>query len=207
MFEITGCQWCSLHKTARLQSRCLKGEGEVGARLVIYVDAPNFMDDRRSKPFVSEPADLLKYMLRRMSVPLSKVYLDYTVKCYPGKKVPSKKTERMMCVQQCNRYRIATLQLLFPREVVTFGGLSLEAFTGFPANSLKEHANAYWPPSDPRVACIVNRIWTGYSIGYPLQSPNEAHSQFGLLWMAAENAGLNPQIDPTVKPYTKFPLK
>lgn len=196
-----------MHETAKIGSRCLKGEGGVGARLAIYVDAPNYMDDKRGRPFISEPADLLKWMLRRMSIPMDKVYLDYVLKCYPGKKVPTKKTEAMIYIQQCNRYRIATLQTLFPREIVTFGGLSMLAFCGFAASSLGDHANAYWPPSDPYIAAIVNRIWTGYSIGYPLQSPNEAHSQFGLLWMAAENAGLNPTIDETVKPYTKFPLK
>lgn len=205
MFEIENCQNCGLSKTAKPASRCLKGEGGVGARLAIYIDHPNYLDDRRCRSFVSEPADLLRWMLRRMSITPDKVYLDYVVKCYPGKKLPQDKSTRFYCVHQCNQFRIATLQKVFPREIVGFGGLALEAFTGHSAKQMKHHANCWWPPSDPRVASIVNRVWIGYSIGYAYQSPGEAHSQFGLLWMAAEHAGLEPKIDEKVRPF-KFPI-
>lgn len=205
MFEIENCQNCQVSKTAKERSRCLKGEGGVGARLAIYADHPGYMDDRRGHSFVSDPGQLLKWMLRRMSIPMEKVYLDYVLKCYPGKKVPGKKPERLVCIQQCDRFRIATLQTLFPREIIAFGGLSLEAFCGHAMQNLKQYANAYWPPRDPRIAQIVNRVWIGYSTGYPIQAPGEAHTQFGLLWMAAEAAGLNPVINENVQPF-KFPI-
>lgn len=140
-----------------------------------------------------------------MSIDSAHVYLDYVCKCYPGKKLPSKKSDRLVSIQACNQFRIATLQSLFPFEIVAFGGLALEAFTGHAQNQLGSFAGAWWPPSDPRVAAIVNRVWIGYSIGYPYAAPGESDGQFGLLWEAAEAAGLEPKINPNVKPF-KFPL-
>lgn len=207
MFEIEDCQNCELHKTAKMRSRCLKGEGGVGAKLAIYVDHPGFMDDRQTRPFASDAGQLLKWMLRRMSIPPEQVYLDYIVKCYPGKKMTGKKPQRLSYIQQCDRYRIATLQMVFPREIIGFGGLCLEAFCGHAMQNIGNFANAFWPPRDPRIAQMVNRVWIGYSAGYPVApgAAGEAQNQFGLLWMAAEAAGLKPVINEDVRPF-KFEI-
>lgn len=202
MHEISNCQNCFLHKTARSNSRCLKGEGGIEAKLAIFADHPYMLDDRRGRPFVSEAGELLKWMLRRMSLSLESVYIDYTVKCYP-EKLPKKKPERYVAIQACSKYRIATLQSLRPKEIVGFGQLSCESLIG--KSNVGDYANTCWPSSDPQVAAIVPRVWIGYSIGYPLNAPGEAHSQFGLIWLAAEAAGLHPQINEAIKPY-KFDI-
>lgn len=204
MFEKPGCQFCDLSGTAKPASRCLRGEGGIDAKLAIYAEHPAFMDNRREMPFVSDPGMLLRWMLRRMSIPPSAVYLDYVVKCYPGKKLPSKKPERMYCIDICNRYLVATLQAVQPKEIVAFGGLCLEAFLGHTGNQLKFFTGAFWTPRSEQIQKIVSRVWIGYSIGYPIAAPGESDSQFGLLWMAAEAAGLEPKIDENVKPF-KYP--
>lgn len=198
MHEIHNCQNCRLHQTARVNSRCLKGEGGINAPLAIYADHPYMLDDRRSRPFVSEAGELLRWMIRRMSLSLESVYIDYTVKCYP-QKLPTKKPERYVAIQACSKYRIATLQSLRPKELIGFGQLSCESLIG--KSNVGDYANCWWPPSDPQILAIVPRVWIGYSIGYPLNSPSDSHQQFGLIWMAAEAAGLKPKINDNIKPY------
>lgn len=203
MFENPSCTKCSLSETCNPKARCLKGEGGVNdINLAIYADHPYFMDDRRKRSFTSEPGQFLRWMLRRMSIPLERVYMDYVAKCYPSK-LPKAWKEREPIVSSCSEYRIATLQKLQPKHIVTFGELSCQVFTGH--SKLKEFVNANWPPSESWIRKFCQNIWVGYSLAYPTNSPSDAYQLFGLLWIAAEAAGLNPVVNESVQPF-KFEI-
>lgn len=198
MFERQGCSDCELHLTARPSSRCLKGEGGIEAKLAIFLDAPHFMDDRRGRSFISDSGALLKWMLRRMSLNMTQVYIDYIVKCYP-KKLPKQKAARYNVITTCAQYRFATLQHIRPKEIVALGTLGCEAFLG--TGEIKDYQGTNWVPREEAIGTTWSRVWIGYSIAYALQSPSEAHSIFGLIWQAAEAAELNPQINETIPPF------
>ena len=114
MNEDPQCRLCELCSTAGPRSRCLKGSGSMDAALLIYLDAPTMVEDKRSRSFVSEGADYLRHLLDLMSVDKSQVYVDYVLKCYPkpnknfGKKAPRGCDDRsLFCLQSCN---VATIE-------------------------------------------------------------------------------------------------
>lgn len=198
MFENPECEDCVLHKRAR--HRCLPSIGTQDAVLAIYLDAPNFLDDCRGRSFVSDNAEFVKYCLRRMSVLLDSVFMDYIVKCYPVPKLPGKKEDRMACVRACSQYRFAALQKLpHIKAIVGLGSLSCETFTL--VKEVGKRAGADWIPISPIMKQHVERIWIGMSPGVLKEQPSEAGSIFRVIWMAAEEAGLKPEVNREMKPY------
>lgn len=186
-----------LHKRAK--HRCLPSQGGQDCRLAIFLDSPNFMDDKRGRSFVSDNAEFVKWSLRRMTVDLEDVYLDYIVKCYPGK-MPGKKDDRMACVRACSQYRFAALQKLpHIKAVVALGSLGCETFTM--VKEVGKKAGADWEPISPVMRQHIDRIWIGMSPGVLKEQPSEAGSIFRVIWMAAEEAGLKPVVNQDVKPY------
>lgn len=197
MFENPECEECVLHKRAK--HRCLPSQGDQDCRLAIFLDSPNFLDDKRGKSFVSDNADFVRWCLRRMSVNVTEVYFDYIVKCYPGK-LPGKKDERMTCVRACSQYRFAALQKLpHLKAAVALGALGCETFTL--DKTIGNKVGAEWEPVSPMVRKFFKHIWIGYSPGMLKEKPSEAGAIFRVIWMAAEEAGFKVKVDPSVKPY------
>lgn len=201
MNEDSSCTDCVLHRTAK--HRCLPSQGSTSCTLAIFLDSPSYIDDKRGKSFVSDNAEFVKYCLRRMSVPIEMVYLDYIVKCYP-KKLPGQKADRMACVNACSQYRLASLQQLTRlKSLVVLGSLGCETFTFEKQIGLK--AGADWEPVSPLVRKIVPRVWVGYSPGVLEKKPSEAGAIYRVIYVAAEEAGLHPQVNQSIKPY-EFPI-
>lgn len=196
MFENPECEDCVLHKRAK--HRCLPSSGPDTATLAIFLDSPNYLDDRRGRSFVSDNADFVRFCLRRMSVNPEEVYLDYIVKCYPGK-LPGKKADRMACVNACSQYRYAALEKL-PRlkSLVVLGGLGCEAMTM--EKEIGKKAGCDWKPASMMMQQHVDTVWVGYSPGLVKEKPAEAGSIYRVIWMAAQQAGLNCKVA-KIKPY------
>jgi uracil-DNA glycosylase family 4 len=198
--ENPDCQLCDLSTTCSPESRCLKGEGSLDAKLAIYLDAPTIVEDRRHKSFVAEAAEYLKWLLKRMSVSSADVYIDYVLKCYPKtNKNFGKKAYRGQMLEACSTYRVATLQLIKPLAIVAMGRTACEAFTG--SQEIGEYEGARWVPTEPRIREIVDGVWVTYSPGYALESPAESVGIYRILFAAAEEAGLKPQLNKKVIPY------
>jgi len=196
MNENPNCQDCELHSKAK--HRCLPSVGDVNCRLAIYLDSPNFLDDRTGRSFDSENADFVRYCLQRMSVSLADVYLDYVVKCYPGK-LPGKKEDRMACVRACSQYRFASLQKLTKlKSMVVLGSLGCEAITL--EKQISKKAGAEWVPLSPVMRQHVKHVWVGFSPGLVKEKPSEAGGIYRVIFMAAKEAGLNPAVA-KIKPY------
>jgi uracil-DNA glycosylase family 4 len=193
MDENPNCELCELHLSASPKSVCLKGEGGIAPKLVIYFDAPSIVDDRRGRAFVSEPAMLLKWMLRRMSIQLTEVYLDYVLKCYPTNcKTYTKKAYRQAYIEACSKYRVATLQLLRPAAIIAMGSKACEAFVG--SDKVASFEGTYWTPQEPFVREVVDRVYITYSPAYALQDPAEIVSIYRTLEAAAIQANLKPKL-------------
>jgi len=197
MFENTECTDCVLHERAK--HRCLPSLGTQDAVLAIYLDSPSFLDDRRGRSFVSDNAEFVKFCLKRMSVSLDNVFLDYIVKCCPGK-MPGQKENRMACVRACSQYRFAALQKLpHIKAIVGLGSLACETFTL--VKEVGKRAGSDWEPISPIMKQYVDHIWIGMSPGVLKEQPSEAGSIFRVIWMAAEEAGLKPEVNLEIKPY------
>lgn len=197
MFENPECEKCVLHKRAK--HRCLPSVGTQDAKLAIFLDSPNYLDDRRGRGFVSDNAEFVRFCLRRMSVSLDDVYMDYVVKCYPGK-MPGKKDDRMACVRECSTYRFAALQKLpHLKALVGLGSLACETFTM--VKEVGKKAGCDWPLISPMMKRHFEHVWIGMSPGVLKEQPAEAGSIYRVIFMAAEEAGLKPEVNLEVKPY------
>lgn len=200
MDENPNCTLCVLSSSAHPRSVCLKGEGSGIAQLVIFMDAPSLVEDRRHHSFVSDGAALLKWMLNRMSVNINHVYFDYILKCYPGKcREYSKKAYRLNFIEACSTYRVATLQHIRPRAVIGMGSKCCEAFLGSDKVALYEGTD--WTPMEPMMRDYVDKVFITYSPAYALEDAAESVSIYRTLWAAAEKAGLKPRFNKYLKAF------
>lgn len=160
------------------------------------------VEDRRARPMLSEGADLIRWMMKRMSVAREDYYLDYVLKCYPNPKVVKSfgnKAFRTQMIEACAHYRLATLQLLKPKAIVVMGATACEAFLG--SEKVGEYEGARWIPNEPFVRESVEGIWITYAPGYALKGPSESVGIYRTLFAAAEEAGLKPKLNKQLEPF------
>lgn len=201
MNENPNCQLCLLHASVNPRSVCLKGGGGDKPKLVIFLDAPNVVEDKRSRGVVSDGVEWLKWCFRRMTISRDDIYIDYVLKCYTGRSKEFKtKALRAEMVEQCSVYRVATLQQLKPNAIVAMGRFACEALTGR-SDKVKESEGTKWIATEPFVRKYVSHVWVTYSPLYPLQAAAESVGIFRVLWCAAIEAGLKPKINKTVTPF------
>jgi len=194
MNENSKCNLCELAETANPQSICLKGRGETDAPLLILLDAPGMVEDRRRRSFVSEGAEFLDFLMSKMSIPRSAYYLDYILKCYPKPcKAFGRKAPRQAMIEACSTYLIATLQLLKPKAIVLMGTTACEMAMG--NEKVGQFEGASWTSRDPIFREFVPSVWITYSPAYGIQDPAEAVGIYRTLYHAAITAGLHPKWD------------
>lgn len=199
MFEDRTCTDCCLAKEC--EHPCMPSVGnQFEARMAIYVDQPSWMDDQRNRSFISDSAELIWHFIDRMGINRELVFLDYVLKCAAGKQVPGRKSDRLVCIQACSKYRFATLQAIPNlKNIVAMGQIALEAFTG--NTELKNFEGMSWPVSELSVrAAGVEKVWCTYNPNYLLEKPAEVPEVYRVIWRAAEAAGLSP-VETKVKPF------
>jgi uracil-DNA glycosylase family 4 len=202
MNENPDCTLCELSKTCNQYSICLKGEGDSdAAKLVIFLDAPTIVEDRRKRSFVSQSADLVKWMVRRMSLSSEQVYLDYVLKCYPkANKAFGRKADRSAFIHACSVYRVATLQSIRPTDIVVMGSVACETFLH--ASKVSQLEGTWWVPLEPQVReAGVERVWVSFSPAYAIEKPAESPAIYRVIFEAARRIGLNPKTNPNIKPF------
>jgi uracil-DNA glycosylase family 4 len=194
MNENEECSLCDLATTCSSKSICLKGGGSWDAALVVYLDAPTIVEDKRGQGLVSDAASFLKWLLRRMSVDTSQVYVDYVLKCYTkSNKNFGKKAYRQQYIEACSVYRFATLQQIKPKALVAMGATACEAFVG--SEKVANYEGTSWTPIEPRVREVIDRVWVTYSPAYALQDPAESVGIYRTIFAAAQEAGLKPKLN------------
>lgn len=196
------CKLCPLHQYAKNSSVCLRGrihEDRSKTRLVIFSDYPDYFADNASKPFALETGRILDWFLDRMSVDRTRVAYEYTLRCYPAKKLPTTKAGRAALVEECSTYRFATIARLRPRSIVGLGQTTLEAFTGH--TRIGDWQGRAVPCWEGVVRDHADKIWIGYSLNYILAYPSDTPAVFRVIYRAAEEAGLKPKLNPNVPPF------
>lgn len=196
--ENPNCSLCELSTTCNPKAICLKGGGGGIGGLAIFLDAPNFVEDRRGVGVVSEAVDLLKWMLTRMTVPTKAVYVDYVLKCYTkANKNFGRKAHRQQMIEACSAYRFATLQRLKPKAIIAMGATACEAFIG--SEKVANYEGVAWNAKEPQVREVCPTVWVTYSPAYALQDPAESVTIYRTLFAAAVQAKLKPTPKPNPK--------
>lgn len=191
------CKRCSCHETAR--TVCMRGHNSRDHRpLVVFTDFPDYFADNSGKPYALDTRRILDWMFRRMSVSPGDVALEYTLRCY-SPKLSKAKAGRAPAIEACSRYRFATIARLRPKAIAVLGQISLEAFTG--KSKVGDHEGTRIRAWEPVVRDHVDEVWVGYSIAYCLISPSDTYRVFRVLYRAAEDAGLNPKLNPNIPPF------
>lgn len=194
--ENPNCIACQLHEHVHPQSVCLKGEGGANAKLLILLDAPSIVEEKRHRSFVSDGSDYLKFLMKRMSVSPADYYLDYVLKCYPKAcKQFGTKAHRQQMLEACSHYTVATLQFLKPKAIVLMGRVACEAAMG--SDEIGKYEGATWCPKQPLFREHVTHVWITYSPAYGLQDPSESVGIYRTLFAAAQEAKLKPKFDST----------
>lgn len=194
--ENPNCQHCQLHKHTNPDGKsvCLKGEGGDAAKLLILMDAPTIVEDKRHRSFVSDGAEYLKFLLKRMSVAPADYYLDYVLKCYPKAcKQFGTKAHRQQMLEACSVYTVATLQFLKPKAIVLMGRVACEAAMG--SDEIGKFEGTWWVPKQPLFREYVEHVWITYSPAYGLQDPSESVGIYRAIYNAATDAKLKPKFN------------
>lgn len=200
MNENSNCNLCQLAEHTNPKSVCLKGRGVDSAKLLILLDAPGIVEDKRSRGMVSEGVEYLDWLMARMSVPKDSYYLEYVLKCYPKPcKQFGTKAHRQQMINACAPYRIATLQSIRPKAVVCMGATACELVMG--SDKVSPFEGCKWIPRFPELREFVSHVWITYSPAYGLQDVAESVGIYRVLLAAATEAGLKPKFNPKQKAY------
>lgn len=194
MKEDSNCTRCQLSSFCNPRSVCLTGRGDRDASLLILLSAPSMVDDRRHQSFVSDEADYVDNLMKRMSINRADYYLDYVLKCYPKPcKQFGTKAHRQVMIEACSKYLIATLQFVKPKAIVLMGATACESVMG--SDEVGSYEGTFWQPKHPLLREYVDIVWITYSAAYGLKDPAESVGIYRVLFHAANDAGLFPIFD------------
>lgn len=189
------CTECKLHEP-KGTSVCLKGSGVDGKKkLMIFADQPDYFANNARKGFVLDVLDFWAYILSCMSISIEDVAFDYTVRCYNKAGVASTKAARGPIIIACSSYRFKSIDKVEPKAIVVSGSASLEAFTGkTKVSDYHENTVKAW---EGRVRKHVPHVWVCHSAAFAMTAASESIPIFRTVWQAAEEAGLEPVINPS----------
>jgi len=197
--ENPNCTRCQLANWTNKDAKsiCLKGEGGDSAKLLILMDAPTIVEDKRHRSFVSDGVEYLKFLMKRMSVDRADYYLDYVLKCYPKAcKQFGTKAHRQQMLEACSVYTVATLQFLKPKAIVLMGRVACEAAMG--SDEIGNFEGATWCPKQPLFREYVPHVYITYNPAYGLQDPSESVGIYRTIFAAAQEAKLKPKFNDKV---------
>ena len=122
------CTACLLHLGCR--TPCLWGSGNAHAKIMLIGEAPGFNEDMEGKPFVGQAGQLLDYILTKLGLDRSTLYVTNVIKCRPSRnELPKgKKLGEILCA--CQKHLRAEVSRVLPKVVVLLGGTSTLALSG-----------------------------------------------------------------------------
>lgn len=186
------CTKCPLHEFAK--TNCFQPKGSSNPKMVIYLDHPHDDDDRKGRIGESDGTRLLLWMLKRMSVSLDDVSIEFALKCRKPKNQLTKKPERLEAIRQCKNNLIA----IKPKVIVVMGSIACEGFMG--GQLLKNLEGAYWNTFGTMKETAPHTYVT-YSPAYAIKTPSETVRIYRILFMSAKEAGLSPKFNSTIKSF------
>lgn len=166
------------------------------AKLAIYLDSPMYHDAKSRRIGKSRAAELLLWILKRMSISLDDVMIDYSLKCYKLPKALSKKPDRMIALAACRKHTLVNLAATEVNTIVAMGSDSCEAFLG--GSLLRDKEGASWNTYGT-LREQVPKIYVTYAPGFALKTKSEVVRLYRTIFTAAKAAGLKPVFNPKVK--------
>lgn len=164
---------------------------------MVFTDMPDYFADNSKRSYAMHSGKLLDWMFYRMSIDPDEVAYDYVLRCYGRKELlPTTKAGRGELIEACAAYRFGNISRCSPKALVGLGTATLEAFTG--KSKVGEVEGLELRCWEGVVQQYSPTIWISYS---PWAHASEAPNIFRTIYCAAESAGLNPKLDPSVEPY------
>lgn len=129
---------CSICRRSS-KGRVLKGIGKVNSTLMIIAETPEKEDNERNKVFSGKQGELLYKMIDAMKIPLSDIYLTYTIKCYSDEK-PTKED-----IDFCAPILEEEIKAISPRFLLLLGDIPAKALLDIDASmgSLRKVIHKY----------------------------------------------------------------
>lgn len=180
------CTKCPLHEFAK--TNCHPGKGSLNPKLLIRLDYPYIDDDRSGIIGNSQATKLLLWLLKRMSLTLDEIAIDFVLKCHKPKNQLKKKPDRLNAINQCRSND--SFKQFFVKAIVLMGSIACESRF---KEQLKDKESAFWQDNP--------RIFVTYSPAYAIETPSETVGIYRMIWWAAEHAGLKPKFNPNIKPF------
>lgn len=190
--EKLACTSCNLATTCRTNKMKGFSEGHLPA-IIIWLDNPTDEDDRRHKGGFSKYVQLINWIFKRMSVALSDIRIEYSIKCHATPEEIKTKAQFELIIDACRIHTVATLQQNPNAILIGMGALTCFMFKG--KHQVGEFAGVDWPTFKKR------NIWITYSPAYVFQKPSELPAIYRVFYRAAEQAGLNPKFNPKLTPF------
>jgi hypothetical protein len=165
------------------------GNGRDTGRVVIVLDTKHWQEIRFHDELGHDAGRLLKFLLRRMSLARGSWSHTYV---YKGSKddLPGKKKERLTFLTDHLTQVNEHINHHLPCVIVGMGKLACEYLTGH--SKLIDRAGTCWRTG------LYGDVWITYSPDAALFDPVLCVSLYGVLFKAAESAGIEPKFDPSV---------
>lgn len=120
--EVRSCTKCPLHAAGRIQT--VPGYGDVNAEILFIGEAPGEQEDKRGLPFVGRSGQYLDYLLDKIGLKRSQVFIANVIKCRP----PSNRDPMPDEILACKPYLERQIAIIDPLVIATLGRFSMGLF-------------------------------------------------------------------------------
>ncbi len=143
--EVRACTKCPLHSAGRIQT--VPGYGDVNAEILFIGEAPGEQEDKRGLPFVGRSGQYLDYLLDKIGLKRSQVFIANVIKCRP----PANRDPQPDEIIACKPYLERQIAIIDPLVIATLGRFSMGLF--FPGGKITaihgkpryDERRAYYP--------------------------------------------------------------
>jgi DNA polymerase len=177
----------------------MSGTGNPNAKLVLIGECPGFNEDLDGHPFVGESGKLLDFILNKLGISRSDLWITNLIKCHPNKNELPKGEELKQVVEACMKHLRPELSQVHPKVVVLLGGTVTHWLSGHrlitkvegteveltrfePENQKQLTLWKIYGPKFKAVAC--------YHPAYVLRSPSKEPNLARSIAKAAKMAGM-----------------
>lgn len=177
------CEKCRLGMLCKGANNNLAGWGNPNARLVILLDSPG----------AGYSEKLLIWLLQRCGLTGNDVWIDYLVKCEILDSKPKKDfilSAYKICWNHIERTQVTNEN----NVVILAGNWACKVIIGKDMKEMNGRKD------------LETGAWVCYAFRYLLMNPARCVDNWRIIYKAAEEAGLSPHMDLTVKPF-KFPAR
>jgi len=155
--EISTCTLCALHEG---RTNTVPGSGNPDADIMFIGEAPGQYEDEQGIPFVGRSGQYLNYLLDKIGLARTDVFITNVVKCRPPGNRDPQKTE----MESCKSYLDRQIKTIDPKVIVTVGRFSMAKY--FPKGKISEihgkplyeNERAYYPIYHPAAALRNPRL-------------------------------------------------